>query len=333
MLAQRRGMTVIGVTLEIPGATPEHAAGVCEALGIEHLVVDATALFERCVMEQFAAKYAAGMTPNPCVRCNPLVKFRVLTEVAEEHGCERIVTGHYARACRIGDECHLLRAEDRSKDQSYMLYRLGQDVLRRLHLPMGVMTKDEARRLAAQEELPAADRSESQDVCFVSDEEVAEFVGRRRPEAVRPGPILDTEGEVLGEHRGLAHYTVGQRRGLGLGGPEGPYFVLRIVPERNALIVGPEEALLVNECALEEVSLVGNVPGRHFEATVATRYRGRETAAEIELVEAERAVVRFDSPHRAPAPGQSAVFYDGERCIGGGIISLQEPTSDRGHIA
>ncbi len=312
---------MIGLTLEMPGAAPEAASAVCGTLGIEHRVIDSSELLQRCVIDRFAATYAAGMTPNPCVICNDLVKSRVLMNVADDSGFERIVTGHYARI-RIGDDGpHLLRAKDRSRDQSYMLYRLSQEVLGRFSFPVGELSKKQVRRLANEADLPAADRPESQDICFAADmTEIMDLIARRHPEALEPGPIIDGDGRVLGEHRGIAAYTVGQRRGLGIGGQDAPFYVLRILPESNALVAGPEEELWRDECDLDEVRLIGSPPGECFEATVATRYRGRETPAQIQLIDDNRASLRFARPHRAPAPGQSAVFYAGERCLGGGII-------------
>lgn len=320
LLCLRQEMRVVGVTLEMSGSTPDAAAVVCDALDMEHRVIDASDLLERCVVEPFVEAWAQGMTPNPCVRCNATVKLSVLIDVADETGCERIVTGHYARVLDAGDAVHLLRACDRSRDQSYMLYRLTQEALHRLSLPLGELRKTRVRELAADANLPAADRPESQDVCFLPDGEIAHLVARSHPEAVTPGPILDRGGRPLGEHRGLAHYTVGQRRGLGIGGPGGPLFVVRIIPEQNALIVGPEQTVWLDECDLDDLRMVGQPPGECFEATVATRYRGQETPAQVKLTGEDRAQVRFHRPHRAPAPGQSAVFYDGERCLGGGII-------------
>lgn len=325
LLAVRAGMHVVGVTLATPGGDPDCARAVCRLIGIEHREVDAAERFEEQVLRPFVAAWAQGRTPNPCVECNPRVKLATLAAVADELGLEAIVTGHYARVCASGAEHHLLRALDRGKDQSYVLYRASQAVLARLVLPVGALTKDEVRELAAQARLPVLDRPESQDVCFAPDGEVGELVTRACPAAGRPGPILDATGAVVGRHRGLAHYTIGQRRGLGIGGPGGPLYVTRILPERNALVVGPEEALWVAECALERVHLIGAPPGLSFPATVMTRYRGAETPATIELHEGDRATVRFDRPHRAPAPGQSAVCYAGERVLGGGVIVESGP--------
>ncbi len=321
LLALRAGMRVIGVTLATPGAKPDEAAASCRELGIEHRVIEAREPFERCVVGEFVESWAHGLTPNPCVDCNPRVKFSLLVREADVLGGAAIITGHYARVARSGDEMHLLRATEATRDQSYMLHRLPQEVLARLILPLGELGKQQVRRLAAEAGLTAADREASQDVCFTPD--VAELVRERRPEALQPGPIVDTRGRQVGVHRGLARYTVGQRRGLGIGGPDGPLFVLRIEPERNAVVVGREEALWVEEARVERVHAVGAFPGAVFEASVMTRYRGTETPASVE-VEGERGRIHFHRPHRAPAPGQSAVFYDGERCLGGGVIVRME---------
>jgi len=319
LLAQAQGLEVIGVTLAIPAAAPDEARAVCDRLRIEHRVVDVSEAFEERVVEPFCRAWAAGLTPNPCVVCNPGLKFDELLRIAAEAGCDAIITGHYARVTASGPQHHLLRACDRSKDQSYMLYRSSQHALKSLVLPLGTLTKGEVRALALQAGLPAAARPESQDVCFAPGGDVAALLSRRCPQAVRPGPILDADGSEIGRHDGLARYTVGQRRGLGIGGPEGPHYVLGILPEHNALVVGPEEALWADSCDLVEVRLVGDPPGRSFPASVMTRYRGTETPATVAL-RGEEATVRFRRPHRAPAPGQSAVFYGGERLIGGGII-------------
>ncbi len=322
LLAMRAGHEVIGVTLGLGLTGPDEARTTCRRLGIEHHFVDAGRLMEERVIGPFCSAWARGRTPNPCVRCNACVKFPELLRIADELRCERVTTGHYARIRESGGELHLLRGIDEGKDQSYMLYRLEQSVLARLILPLGGMTKQQVRGIAARAGLRALEREESQDICFAPGGDVATLVESRCPEALEPGPILDARGRVLGEHRGLARYTVGQRKGLGLGGPGGPYFVLRILPEENAVVVGEEQALMTSSCALENVHTVGEPPGQRFRASVMTRYRGSETPAEVEL-QGETATVRFDRPHRAPTPGQSAVFYEperGPRLLGGGVI-------------
>ena len=317
LLALRAGMKVIGVTLFTPGARPELAAATCRELGIEFRPIDARERFEQCVVREFVDDWARGLTPNPCIDCNPRVKFELLAREADALGAASIVTGHYAHIRRCGNELHLLRAIEASRDQSYVLHRLAQPVLGRLSLPVGEIGKDEVRRLAADAGLSAAERGASQDMCFTPD--IAALIGERRPEALRPGPIVDTQGREIGRHRGLARYTVGQRRGLGIGGPGGRAFVLRIDAERNTLVVGAEEDLWVERTQIERVHTIGDVPAERFEASVMTRYRGAETPATVER-EGDRATVHFHRPHRAPAPGQSAVFYGAQRCLGGGVI-------------
>ncbi len=323
LLTRRSGFDVLGIILLTPGAKPQLAAAACRGLGIEHQAVEAEERFERCVMREFVADWARGLTPNPCVVCNPRVKFDLLAREADARDRPVIVTGHYARVQRSEDHRHLLRGLDSSRDQSYMLYRLPQSILRRLALPLGEIRKDQVRQIASEEGLAVADRSDSQDVCFAPGGDLAEIIGRHRPEALEPGPIVDTDGREVGSHRGLAHYTVGQRRGLGIGGPEGPYFVLKIDPANNALVVGDEEQLWVETTEVEQVHLIGAYPGETFDASVMTRYRGTETQATVRL-SGDRAVVHFRRPHRAPAPGQSAVFYQDQRCLGGGIIVQPE---------
>lgn len=323
LLARRAGLQVEAVTLLLPRTRVEDAAAVCAALQVPHHVVDLGDAFERCVVQPFVQDYLAGRTPNPCVRCNPLVKFAALADRADRLGCARIATGHYARV-QVGERGPmLLRGRDARKDQSYMLYRLPPALLGRLWLPLGEMSKRQVRALAAEAGLPTVERPESQDACFVLAGTVADFVASRHPEAVRPGPIVTANGAVLGEHRGLAHYTVGQRRGLRLGGPDGPWYALALRPADNSLVVGPERALWVESCLVEDLHMLAPELGDSFAAEVMTRLRGMTTPARVEL-SAGCAHVGFERAHRAPTPGQAAVFYQGERVLGGGTIGAAE---------
>ena len=319
LLAQRQGFQVTALTLALPGADVEAARATADRLGVQAHVVDAHELLERQVIVPFLDEHERGRTPNPCVLCNALVKFPLLLEWADRLGCEKLVTGHYARIEHAGGQFRLLRGADQRKDQSYMLYRLRQEMLKRALFPVGELAKKRVWELAAEAGLLSAEREESQDVCFVTAGDTAGFIRARRPEATRPGSIADKQGNLLGEHTGLAAYTVGQRKGLGLGGPEGPYYVLEICAEVNVLVVGAEEELWTEQCALEDVHLVGSPPADDFTAEVVTRYRGEATPARVRLGR-DSAAVSFERPHRAPAPGQSAVFYQGERVLGGGTI-------------
>ena len=324
LLAQRQGLEVVGLTLRMSGDCAEAGRAVCDALGIEHHVVDAAEEFEERVVRHFVDDYAQGRTPNPCVICNPTVKFEALTREADRLRCARVLTGHYARVQRGEAGSVLARGVDPRKDQSYMLYRLAPATLDRLLLPLGEMAKTEVRAIAVRAGMTASDRAESQDACFIPDGDVAGFVGARHPEAAVPGDIVDRKGTAVGEHSGLAGYTVGQRRGLGLGGADGPFFVLEIDAAENRLVVGPEEALWVNQCHVEDLVLRGVDAGEPFQVEVVTRLRGLITPATV-TIDGDLGHVEFERAHRAPTPGQAAVFYQDDRVIGGGtIISPKE---------
>jgi len=229
-----------------------------------------------------------------------------------------LATGHYARIGERSGAPVLLRGADSSKDQSYALYMLSPKQLSRTRFPCGDRAKTEIRSLAQDAGLPVADREESQEICFLPDDDYLRLVRERAPESVRPGPIVDLAGNILGEHAGLPGYTPGQRKGLGL--PGGPWYVVALDPQRNAVIVGPEESVLASEMLVEDVQLSAGCPTREFGATVMTRYRGPEKPATVALT-GDAAQVRFHEPQRAPAPGQAAVFYDGEVVLGGGTIA------------
>lgn len=321
----------------------ESARRVCRQLGIPYYVFNYQAEFRRFVIEYFLREYSQGFTPNPCLECNREVKFRALLARAEALGFEYVATGHYARvgtmdggrgatdgavgaAAAPSSSVHrpppyaLLRARDREKDQSYMLHMLGQRELARLLFPIGELTKAEVRAAAAARCLASADRPESQDICFVPGGDYRNLLREERPESLRPGPILDESGRELGQHAGLPLYTVGQRRGLGLGGGR-PLYVTRLDAARNAVIVGPASALERCELRATRVSFVSGVwPFAPFRCQVQIRSHAAAANALVEPL-AEGAVrVRFDAPQRAITPGQAAVFYDGEHVLGGGRI-------------
>ncbi|MBM3498177.1 MAG: tRNA 2-thiouridine(34) synthase MnmA [Armatimonadetes bacterium] len=338
LLLAREGRRVTGVTMDIWCPTGElggvraqgccgaesaqDAADVCERLGLEHHVLNFRRAFEADVIAPFVEAYAAGRTPNPCLDCNRAIKWGALLQWAQALGADALATGHYARTLDTARGTVLARGADPSKDQSYALYMLSPAQLARTRFPLGELTKAQTRRVAAEAGLPVAERKESQEICFLPDDDYRRLVRERAPEALRPGPVLTAAGEQLGEHPGLAGYTVGQRKGLGLAG--GPWYVVRLDPARNALIVGSEEDAHSSEITVAQLHLSAAAAGDRFGATVMTRYRGPERPAEI-TVQGDAARVRFLTPHRAPAPGQAAVFYQGEVVLGGGIIAGPGP--------
>lgn len=303
----------------------ELAYQVAERLGIPFYVLDVSEFFKKTVVDFFIAEYAAGRTPNPCLRCNRLVRFDWLLRRALALGAEFLATGHYARVREVGGKMRLLRGVDPRKDQSYVLSVLGQWELRHAMFPVGGYTKEEVRALARRFGLPVAEKPESQDLCFLADGDYRAFLRRHAPGALRPGPIRDTRGRVLGQHQGLAFYTIGQRRGLGIAAGV-PLYVVDLDPEENAVIVGTAEELGRRACRLEGVHFIsGEVPPGPFRATVRIRYRGREVPATIIPLPDRRARVVFDEPLRDITPGQAAVMYDGEVVLGMGLIARAEP--------
>lgn len=290
------------------------ARRVCDALGIQHVVLDMAPEFASEVVEPFCADYAAGLTPNPCVRCNERIKFGAFLKRVKRLGADALATGHYARVALIAGQAWLERGADRQKDQSYFLYRVPPESLAMLEFPLGDLTKLEVRALAEERGLPTAARRESQEVCFTNDH--AAFVTARHPEAGTPGPVESTNGTVLSTHRGIASYTVGQRKGLGLSGPGGPYRVVRIDAARNAVIVGAAKTL-----SLEQVTLAESVWRLPESARVLAqvRYRGHPLTATATPDESGLSV-QFDTPTDGLAPGQSLVLYQGDRVVGGGVV-------------
>ncbi len=331
-----QGHDVIGLTMNVwPAWLPEpegNAQACCglsaiedartaaRRLGIRHHVLNLREEFEREVIDYFCDEYARGRTPNPCIACNQAVKFRILLGRAEALGCGVLATGHYARIVADGASGSwlLLRATDRRKDQSYLLYALTQEHLARLRFPVGTLLKGEVRSLARRWDLPVADKPDSQEICFVPRGRYGDLVAERRPEASSPGPIMDRAGRVVGAHVGIARYTVGQRRGLGLSSGV-PQYVLEVDARRNALVVGGQEGLRRRRLGLGRVNWIvpTSLPAA---ATVRVRHGAPDVPAVLHADGPDRVRVEFREPQRAAAPGQAAAFYDGDRVLGGGII-------------
>jgi tRNA-uridine 2-sulfurtransferase len=297
------------------------ARRVAEQIGIPFHVIDAADVFRRDVVAPMIAAYARGRTPNPCLECNRKVRWGFLLRHAMELGADYLATGHYARIRKSAAGYELLRGIDPGKDQSYVLASLEQDDLAHTLFPLGAMTKPEVRERARGLSLPVAERPDSQDLCFVPDRDYRRFLKKYAPESFSPGPIVSRLGEVLGEHSGLAGFTIGQRKGIGLASPR-PLYVLAIDPARNALVVGPEEELGRRGFLAEGAAWVaGKPPATAFPALVKIRYTSTEEPAEVTVRDAGMVHTRFEHPLRDITPGQAAVFYQGEICLGTAIIS------------
>jgi tRNA-specific 2-thiouridylase len=338
-LLAAEGHEVVGLTMNLwPEWLPEpddafkaccgvsaiaDARAVARQLGIRHYVLNMREEFEQAVIGYFVNEYARGRTPNPCVACNQSIKFSLLLEKMTAQGLDGIVTGHYAR---IADDPGtgrrlLLRGRDPAKDQSYVLFGLTQNQLTRLRLPIGEYTKAEVRRFAREFGLPVADKPDSQEICFVPRGSYADVVARFRPESLRPGPIVDTHGRRVGTHQGIARYTVGQRRGLGLATGT-PAYVVAVEPDRNTVVVGDETDLLCRELVADEMNWITGRPPGPTRVTARVRHGARDVPAIIRPGgSAGQVVLTFDEPQRAAAPGQAVTVYDGERVLGGGMIT------------
>ena len=331
-LLKRRGYDVVGLTMQIweESQTDPRHAGCCSlgavedarrvarVLDIPHYVLNLRDAFREAVIENFVDSYAAGQTPNPCVQCNRHVKFEVLANKARELGCDLLATGHYARIRRRPDGLRLMKARATDKDQSYVLYMLGQEQLVRTLFPMGEMpSKAYARDLARELGLHLADKPDSQEICFVSEDGgYVEFLRKRRPEMFAPGALVTPDGEEVGRHDGVAGFTVGQRKGLG-GGKAKPLFVLGLEPARNRVIVGDAEALMAREVALEDVHW--SLP-EASSRRVTAKIRSQMPPQSATLHGGTNPRLVFDEPVRAVTPGQIAVAYEGQTVAAGGTI-------------
>jgi tRNA-specific 2-thiouridylase len=295
---------------------------VASKLGIPHYVHNLKDSFEDLVVSNFVEEYSHGRTPNPCIRCNQFIKFDVLIRRAIKLGGSMISTGHHARIVKDGKSgfCYLKKGVDAEKDQSYFLYTMTQDQLSHTLFPVGDFTKTEVRKKAYEWELPVADRRESQEICFIPDSNYVGFLKKRIPEAFRPGSIINREGDVLSHHEGIIHFTVGQRRGLGIAAPH-PLYVLEINSLRNEVVVGPNAFLYKKELFADHIHwIAGGETASSDTVKARIRYKHKEAEATLSFLGSGRVRVKFEKPQRAITPGQAVVFYDGEVVLGGGII-------------
>jgi tRNA-specific 2-thiouridylase len=333
-LLAEQGHEVIGVTLQLydhgaatgkkgaccAGQDIHDAARVAEKIGIPHYVLDYEKRFRSAVIDDFADGYVRGETPVPCIRCNETVKFRDLLDVARDLGAQALATGHYVRRVEGKDGPELHRAADTGRDQSYFLYRTTRAQLDFLRFPLGGLAKDQTRDLARRFDLPVAQKPDSQDICFVPAGSYGDLVAKLRPEAAAPGEIVDQAGNVLGRHAGVIHFTVGQRKGLGVAGPE-PLYVLKLEPETSRVVVGPHAALGARRVTLGGINWLGStLPSEGFKASVKLRSAQMPLPATITLDGQGGGEAVLDEPAFGVAPGQACVAYDGDRLLGGGWI-------------
>jgi tRNA-specific 2-thiouridylase len=331
-LAARSGAEVIGVTMQLydhgeaigrsktccAGQDIYDARTVADRLGIAHYVFDYESRFRDSVIERFADEYARGRTPIPCIACNQGVKFTDLLALARDLGADCLATGHYVRRVAGQNGPELRRASDPARDQSYFLFATTGEQLDFLRFPLGDLPKPAVREIARELKLAVADKPDSQDICFVPDGDYASVVKKVRPEAARPGEIVDLGGRVLGRHNGLIHFTVGQRRGLEIGGQPEPLYVVRLEPESRRVVVGPKAALAVRAAHLDAINWLGEEQRDGLTAKV-------RSLAKPAPVRFDGRSIHFERPEFGVAPGQAAVIYDGERVLGGGWIEETVP--------
>ena len=342
-LVKSAGYETIGITLQLydhgdatkrkgaccAGQDIHDARSVAASLDIPHYVLDYESLFRESVIDNFADTYLSGHTPIPCVRCNETVKFKDLLTTAKNLGAEALVTGHYIETSFNDGQWQMRRPVDEKRDQSYFLFSTTPEQLSFLRFPLAHLTKNEIREFAAKLALPVADKPDSQDICFVPNGDYATVIERLRPDCSLPGEILDMDGNILGQHQGVLHYTVGQRRGLGVAMGE-PLYVVRIDADNRQVIVGPKDALARRSIMLDEVNWLGDETlSDPINVKVKIRSTGSPVRANLTLLQGQRAQVSLDIPEEGVSPGQACVFYDAEegpalRVLGGGwIISAQ----------
>ena len=323
LVLKNKGYDVCGITLTLTendnSRDINDAKAVCEKLGINHIVLDLRKEFRENVISYFINEYKSGRTPNPCIACNKHIKFGAMLDYANKNGFDKIATGHYARVEEENGRFLLKRGADLSKDQSYVLFSLTQNQLSRLLLPLGDISKPQVREMTEKAGLISADRPDSQDICFVPDGDYAAFIEKTDGFTSEKGDYVDINGNVLGQHEGVIHYTIGQRKGLGIALGK-PQFVIDKNPETDRVVLGDEEHLFKRQVYVEDANfLVFDSLNTAMPVTAKLRYRHKEQPAVI-YPHKDGIMIEFATPQRAPSPGQAAVFYYSDVVIGGGII-------------
>ncbi len=336
-LLASEGYDVVGITLQLydhgvavqkkgaccAGQDIHDARRVAEDIGIPHYVLDYESRFRDQVMEDFADSYLRGETPVPCIRCNQTVKFKDLLDTAKDLGADCMATGHYIqRFVSDAGKAELHKAVDQGRDQSYFLFTTTQEQLDFLRFPLGGLEKPEVRALAERFGLEVADKPDSQDICFVPEGRYTSVIERLRPGAMEPGDIVDLDGNVLGEHRGIVRYTIGQRRGIGVGGQDDPLYVVKLDPAQKRVIVGPKAALDCAAIEVKELNWLGeDIPDAGLDVDVKIRSTRPPVAATLTRTGTDTGTVTFKDGESGVSPGQAAVFYDGTRVLGGSWIT------------
>lgn len=330
-----QGYKVIGITLQLydlgittlkkgaccAGQDIYDAKMVANSLGIPHYVLDYESIFKQSVIEDFADSYLRGETPIPCIKCNQTVKFKDLFKVAKDLGADQLVTGHYVRKIYNNNRAELHKAVDKNKDQSYFLFATTKNQLEFIDFPLGSYNKGEIRKLAANYNLKVADKPDSQDICFVGDGSYTNIIKKLRPGAIDEGDIIDIDGNIIGRHKGIINYTIGQRKGLGISHNE-PLYVIKIDSASNKIILGKENYLYNREFTINQVNLlIEEDENTSFKAYVRLRSSQKESSAIISKIDKDNFQIYLDEPQKSITPGQACVIYNNDRVLGGGWIN------------
>ena len=328
-ILKSQGFEIFGITVKTYDCANFHlqlesVKKIAEKLAIEYVILDLKKFFESTIIDPFCKNYLKGITPNPCVECNRIIKFGTVWEKAKELGADNIATGHYVRLIKPenNDYFKLKKGLDENKDQSYFLWKLTQEQLKIIKLPLGDYTKEEVKNEVRTVFSHLNNMEESQEICFMGKKSIQEFLYERYREKdlIKQGPVLNTEGAIIGRHKGYIFYTVGQRKGLGISHSK-PLYIKEIIPETNTIVLGEENEIYSDSFYVKDINFIsGNKPGGIFKPSTKIRYNSPELPSKIRVLKGNRAFVKTDIPQKAVTPGQSAVFYNSDLMIGGGII-------------